>query len=171
MNKVGKEYKWYAIYTITNHEKSVCQDLEKNGIESYLPLVRSVKRWSDREKIIESPLFKSYVFVNVSCREYFKALIPKAALKYVCFDGTACPIPEEQIDSLRRIVNSNYPIQVIKKDFRHGQKVRIDYGPLKNCSGEIVRSCSKNRFLIKLEGIEYSIMVNIPSDSLQKVLI
>jgi transcription antitermination factor NusG len=57
--------KWYVLYTKPRWEKKVDKALLQKGIESYCPLNRVKRKWSDRIKTIEEPLFKSYVFVRV----------------------------------------------------------------------------------------------------------
>ena len=76
-------------------------ELEEKGIETYLPLKKELRVWSDRKKWVESPLFTSYVFVKVSDREYHEAVNSDWAVCYVCFESRAVPIPDSQIESLK----------------------------------------------------------------------
>ena len=102
MKVLKRNYRWYAIYTRSRSEKKLYKELLDKGVESYLPLKKELRVWSDRKKWVESPLFTSYVFVKVSEREYYDAISSHWAVRYVCFEGRAVPIPDSQIESLKK---------------------------------------------------------------------
>ena len=62
----NRNYKWYPVYTHPRAEKKAHQALSNKGIETYLPLRRQLKQWSDRKKWVDEPFIKSYLFVHIS---------------------------------------------------------------------------------------------------------
>src|SRR5947199_32320 len=71
---------WYSVYTRPRHEKHVLKELNEKHIEAFLPTYKVRRRWSDRYKIVEEPLFKNYLFVNVDYdRRYYDTLRPYGA--------------------------------------------------------------------------------------------
>jgi len=97
---------WYALYTRPRHEKRVSQELSKRNIEAFLPTYKVRRRWSDRYKVVEEPLFKNYLFVNVDFVRYHEMLRPYGAIKVVAFDGKPAQIPQNEIASIRQLVDS-----------------------------------------------------------------
>jgi transcription antitermination factor NusG len=95
-------YNWHALYTRSRHEKRVYDELIYDEIEAYLPLHTVIKQWSDRKKKVEEPMIRSYVFVKISEKEYYNVLNIPAAVRYVTFEGKAAPIPEWQIDVMKK---------------------------------------------------------------------
>jgi transcriptional antiterminator RfaH len=154
-------YKWYAIYTRLNHEKSVELSLKEKNIEAFLPKKKTLRIWSDRKKWIEEPLFRPYVFVQVSNKEYEKVLHTPSVLNYVCFEGKAAPIQEKEIDLIRRIVENNLAFEVSGTKYNSTQKVRLINGLFNGYTGEIMRKNGKLRLIVRIDQLSSSIMVDI----------
>src|ERR1700751_5933305 len=81
------ESRWYAAYTHARHEKRVDAQMRERGIESFLPLYRSVRRWKDRRKQLELPLFPGYVFVHMALRDRLQVLQLPGVVHFVSFHG------------------------------------------------------------------------------------
>ena len=79
------ETKWYAVYTRPRFEKQVVKALLDQGIEGYLPLIKTMRQWSDRKKMVEVPLFSSYVFVHINRSAYDQVLQTQGVVKYISF--------------------------------------------------------------------------------------
>jgi len=167
MLKLTKSYHWFALYCMSRHEKVVNADLTEDGYETYLPLVRVRRKWSDRYKWVEEPLFRSYVFVRVSSREYYKILHHRAVLKYVSFGGKPSVVRDYQMEALRRALGENVDFQVTSERFRPGQPVEVTAGPMCGCSGEIVRYAGKKSLLIRIGETGYSMTVQMPAAYLE----
>src|SRR6476660_9439244 len=90
---------WYAAYTFARHEKRVVQQLEERRIQSFLPTYRSVRRWKDRKKVLELPLFPSYVFVQMSANSRLQLLSLPGVLGLVCFQGKPAPVDSVEIEN------------------------------------------------------------------------
>src|SRR5438876_694608 len=95
------ETNWYAIYTRAHHEKRVSEQLCERSIEHFLPLYRSVRRWKDRRKELQLPLFPGYVFVKFALRERLRVLQIPSVVRLVSFGGDPAPLREEEIMGLR----------------------------------------------------------------------
>jgi transcription antitermination factor NusG len=160
--------KWYAIYTRSRSEKKVYCRLMESGVESFLPLYKTMRQWSDRKKLVEMPLLNSYVFTKLAIPSYELILQTEGAVKFVSFEGMPVPIPQKQIDNLILLINSRAEIEKTSRNFKPGQKVIVTLGPLKGLTGELVRTGNQNRFLMRIEHIRQNLLVNIPIDLLAK---
>jgi transcriptional antiterminator RfaH len=162
-----KNKNWYAIYTRPRAEKAIYKALVESGIETFLPLQKTLRQWSDRKKIVEVPLFSSYVFVFVGKKEYHLPLKVHGVVKYVGFEGKAVRIPQQQIDNLHLIVNSNADVEKSDLHFIEGQKVEVIMGSLKGLKGELVKYNQRNRVLVRIDHLDQNLLVNIPKNYLQ----
>lgn len=170
MTHINASYNWYALYTRSRYEKKVHHDLNRRGVESYLPLKVEKRKWSDRVKVIEEPLLRGYLFVKVSNKEYFDVLNNTGAVCYVAFDGKAASIPENQIQNLKAFVsNFNDQINVTREKLAKGTLVKIKRGLLKDIQGEIVEIRGKNRIVLRFERLGYCIHTDISMDEVEFV--
>ncbi len=152
MNSISlkKPYRWYAVYVKYKMEKKVYAELQRKGVEGYLPLKKERRQWSDRIKIIEEPLLWGYLFVRISNKEYYDVLVIPGALKYVCFEGKATPIPDEQIEELKLFMQyANESVTVTSEPIEKGDLVKVCSGPFKNLIGEVVEIRGKQRLVLR----------------------
>lgn len=161
--QIAIKKKWYALYTRARFEKKVNKRLQEQKIEAFLPLQKTLRQWSDRKKIVEVPLFSSYVFVNICKHEYDKVLKTDGVVGYIKFEGKAVDIPVEQINYLKKLINSDYEIESTDFPFLPGEQVEILIGPLKGLRGELIRKEQKSRFLVRMEHLNQNLLVKIPS--------
>lgn len=167
MLKLTKTYHWYVLYCMSRQEKTVHVQLSEDGFESYLPLQKVRHKWSDRFKWVEEPMFRSYVFVRISSREYFKVLQHPAALKYVSFGGKPTIVRENQMEALRRALGENVDFTITSDRFKPGQPVIVNAGPMCGFSGEIVRYAGKKSLLVRIGETGYSMVVQMPAAYLE----
>ncbi len=162
------KYEWYAVYTKVNAEKKILKNLEEQKIECYLPLIKSLRQWSDRKKWIEEPLFRSYVFVKVSHVEFFDVLAIPGVFSYVSFGGRAQPIPEFQIENVRKFVKQEEKEIILTREIiEQGLKAEVLSGPLKGVQGEVVQICGQYRMLIRIESMGCCIHANISKNEVK----
>lgn len=157
---IDSNYRWYPVYTRSRAEKKAYEELMQKGITSYLPLRKTLKQWSDRKKIIEEPLIKSYLFVYISAKEYAEVLITKGIARFLYFSGKIASMPDQQIYNLKLLLATDAELEVFNHDIRPGQKVLIKAGPFKDMIGEMVSIHNKQRIILRLENIGYSVDVN-----------
>ena len=163
------EKTWYAIYTRSRWEKKSAKLMEDSGYMVYLPLVKTLKQWSDRKKRVEIPLISGYVFVKVSEGDYYKILETPGVVCYVTFEGKAAPIRDSQIDAMRNAIEGNLKVEAVDDILETGQKVKIISGPMKGAEGEYVKIAHKTNFIINLSSIGFSLKVEINADDVVKV--
>lgn len=163
------EYRWYAIYTRPRAEKQVFQRLLETGIEAFLPLQRTFRKWSDRKKLIEKPLLSSYVFVNTNKKGFPKVYRTNGVVKFISFEGKPVSIPQKQIDNLRLLVNSDAEIEVTTEKFSQGDSVEVVSGSLIGLTGELIRIGTKNRVVVRIDKLEQNLLLKIPKSFLKKI--
>jgi transcription antitermination factor NusG len=115
---------WYALYTNPRSEKRAHAELISKGIDSYLPLQRTLKQWSDRKKWVEEPLFRSYLFVYIPQNQYFEVLNTPGVVRYVTFEGKAVPIPPKQIEAIKYFLSGQETLQEKNNDSHLGNHPR-----------------------------------------------
>ncbi len=157
---IDNAYKWYPIYTKSRAEKKAFQELQRKNITCYLPLRKELKQWSDRKKWVEEPLFKSYVFVYISSREYSEVLFTQGISRFVYFSGKIASMPQKQIDDLKLLLAGNDELEIIEHELEAGEKVLVNAGPFKGMIAELVSIKSKRSLVLKLEALGYAIQVN-----------
>jgi transcriptional antiterminator RfaH len=109
------------------------------------------------------------VFVHIYHREYLSVLQTTGSIKYVSFGGVPAKIPQNIIDNLKILISGRPEIEISKRKFRPGQKVRLAFGVLKDLFGEIVQCGRAKRFLIRIDGIGQNLLVKIPVNYLTDV--
>jgi len=154
------ELRWYAVYTSANHEKGVAEQLTCRSIEQFLPLYESIRRWKDRRKLLQLPLFPGYVFVRLALRNRLQILQIPGVVRIVGSNGAPTPLFDEEIESLRRALKNEIraePHPYLSK----GRRVRITAGPLAGRDAIVIRHKGKQRVVISTELIHRSIMLDI----------
>jgi transcriptional antiterminator RfaH len=160
-NKLNTDtFKWYPVYTHPRAEKKAYQALINKGLETYLPLHRQLKQWSDRKKWVEEPFIKSYLFVNIRERDQTEVLMTKGISRFIYFSGKIASMPNRQIDELKLLMASHYELEITEEALQPGEKIMIKAGPLKGLFGEIISYRSQKQLAIRLENLGYSIIIN-----------
>lgn len=160
---------WYAIYTKPRHEKMVHDLLSRDQFESFLPLVKTLKEWSDRKKWVEQVLFPSYLFVHVDQHQYLQVLKYQGVVRYVSFEGKAVAVPEKQIYAINKFVEGNHDDVNNLNNFSLDEKVEIVNGPMKGLQGEIVEFQGHKKVKIAIEAISQSVFLSIYDFNLKKI--
>lgn len=161
--------RWYAIYTKSRAEKKVEKDLKEKGIETYLPLQKKLRIWSDRRKTIEMPLFSGYVFVNINLvKERYFVLQTDNVVKFVSFSGEISEVKQNEIDTIKWILGENLPIEPTSTRFAKGQKVKVVFGDMKDLEGEVIRT-KKNKVLFRISSIQQNMLVEIPEHYIENI--
>ncbi|MBI5807245.1 MAG: UpxY family transcription antiterminator [Ignavibacteriales bacterium] len=167
--ETNNEKKWFALYTKPKHEFKAEEELRKLSIDCYLPTIIVKRRWKDRKKKIITPLFTSYIFIYATEIERRYSLALDSIIKTVCFQGKPAVIPEEQIESIRIMVNNNDDI-ILSDKIVKGAKVKITEGPFKDIVGVVINVNSENYLYISLDILNRSISVRLPIDSVYKIM-
>jgi transcriptional antiterminator RfaH len=157
---IDQNYRWYPVYTRSRAEKKANEELKRKGIQTYLPLKKAVKHWSDRKKIVEEPLIKSYLFAYISAREYAEVLMTNGVARFIYFSNQVAPIPDQQIHDLKLLLATDADLELIDYDIKPGESVLIKAGPFKGIIAELVSLQNKQRIILRLQNMGYSININ-----------
>lgn len=130
--------KWLAIYTRPRWEKKVNQLLTEKGFESYCPLNKVRRKWSDRVKIVEEPLFKSYVFVKATDEDRTEVRMTTGAINFVYWNGKPAVIREKEINAIKRFLNEYENVEARPVDVKVNQRVRITNGSFMDQEGKVL---------------------------------
>jgi transcriptional antiterminator RfaH len=163
------EDKWYALYTRPRAEKLVYQRLVEEGIETFLPLQKTYRMWSDRKKLVEKPLLSSYIFVKTNKKKFPRVYKVNGIVKFISFEGQPVSIPQKQIDNLRLLINSDAEIEVTTEKFAQGDNVEVVNGALIGLTGELIKIGSKNRVVVRIDRLDQNLILKIPLGFLKKV--
>lgn len=154
--------RWYAVYVKSRYEKKTSKLLEDKHIEIYLPLISRLKQWSDRKKMVEEPLFKSYFFVLTDLKNYFEILNTPGVVRFVCFEGKPVSVPDNQIVAVKEYVgeydNEGFEMP---DDLHEGQLVEVVHGQMKGLVGRLVSINGKQRIVINIEAVGQSLPISI----------
>ena len=170
MEKVNTSliYNWHAVYVKSRTEKKAQTELQFKEVETFLPLQRKLRQWSDRKKWVEMPLISGYLFVKICRKEYDSVLQSDYIVSYVRFEGVAAVIPENQIDYLKLMLKQdNLDIEIVRESFAPGQMIDVIAGPLIGLRGKLVRIKGKNKVAVELEQLGYSALVEILADDIR----
>jgi transcription antitermination factor NusG len=154
---------WYAVQTRARNEKAISERLQEQGLTTFLPLVTEVRRWSDRKKKVELPLFSCYVFVKLvagSNDERMRVCRTNGVFRIVSMRGEAIPIPDEQIEALRSVVSQQVP-WVEHPFLKIGQRVRIRGGSLEGVEGMLLSRNGDRTLIISVDAIQRSLAVRV----------
>ena len=143
--EIKKEARWYAAYTKPRNEKKVYDRLVAAGIETYLPLQRRLKQWSDRKKMVEEPLFRSYIFVKILHKDYYNVLNVFGVVRYITFEGKAVPIPDNQINLIKQLLEQDFEVESVEETLEPGMMVEVKLGSLIGLIGELVEHKGKKK--------------------------
>lgn len=161
--------RWYALHTRARHERVVENRLREVGIETFLPTVQEVHRWSDRKKKVEVPLFSCYVFMRSALTAQDRTHVYRvdSALGFVGGRG-GIPIPDEQIESVRTLLSQNTPWRS-HPFLKVGQRVRVLGGALDGVEGVFVSENGDHSLIISVDAIQRSLAVRIDGYDVEPV--
>lgn len=164
---IKKQKNWFAIYTKPRWEKKVNTRLLEKGVESWCPVQKRESQWSDRKKIIDDPLFKSYVFVHIADDERLAVLNTDGVLQFVHYLKKPAIIRDEEIELIRSyLLEKNVNITVDNlRHFNENNKVVIRKGVFMDTEGTVIRGGSKKVY-VRLESLEQIMIVEFPAEHL-----
>ena len=167
---IAEQPQWYAIRTRSRHEKMVADQLDKLGVENFLPLVKQSRQWSDRVKEVELPLFSGYTFVRVviSSSDRLRVLQTHGVAGFVGINCVGTAIPENQIADIRTLLASKVPFEE-QPYLRVGQRVRVKGGALDGVEGILAAQNGDRSLVISLEPIQRSLSVRVQGYTVEPI--
>ena len=151
---------WYAIWTRSRHEQVVLEQIGRQRMEAFLPTITRWSRWKDRKKKIDWPLFPGYCFARFDPKVRLTVLKCTGVVSIVSFDGELAPIPDHEIEGIKRLVESELrydPCPMI----REGAMVEVVSGPLRGVTGRLVRKGAHARLMLSVALIGQAVSVEV----------
>jgi transcription antitermination factor NusG len=169
-SSVQYAFNWYAIRTHSRAEKKVYERLNNLGYETFLPLVTSIKQWSDRKKKVTEPLIKSFVFLKTSNNKFSEILALSGVVNVLKYLGKPAIVRENEIDNLKILVNNSDNIKIVDPiSLLEGETVEVVRGPFKGLFATYINKAGKYRIIVEVEALQSFIEVNLPLNSIKKV--
>ena len=166
---INNKRSWYAVYVRSRHEKSVYSALLDKGIDASLPMMTVVRKWSDRKKKMQIPLFRGYVFVKIDVNiDNLNVLQTAGVVKFIGIRNKPSRIPDEQIHWMHMLVAESDTVRA-EKEIPVGQRVRVMIGPFKGIKGVVRRVGSRSRLVVLIESIMQAISIDIKPEYLEKI--
>ena len=158
-------YKWFAVYTKPRWEKKVVRLLVEKGIENYCPLNKVRRQWSDRVKLVEEPLFKSYVFVRVTDEERTAVRMTEGVINFVYWDGKPAIIKDKEILAIRQFLNDHENVELVKLEIKTDDRVKIVAGPFMDQEGKVIEVRNKTARVV-IDSLGYMLVADIDKGKL-----
>jgi transcriptional antiterminator RfaH len=152
---------WFALYTNPRAEKSVFSQLHMKEIEVFLPVQKVLKQYKRRKKKVEEVLFKSYIFVRISSARYFEVINTKGVVRFISFEGKPVPVPDNQIEIVKRLIKNEMVFDVEDSVFSKGDCVEVTDGILKGLKGILVNFKGSFKVAVALDTLNKSLILEI----------
>ncbi len=163
------DFGWYAAYTRPRYEKKAEKFMLDRGVTCYLPMIRTLRQWSDRKKWIDLPLFSSYIFVYSKPSELHRLLTVPGLIKFISFEGKPVEIPKEQIENIKWILSTEVVSQPLPEKIPPGAIVEIVKGPLRGLRAELVKYNNRMKIILRIDQLNKSIEIQIPENHVKQI--
>lgn len=154
---------WYVAYTKPRHEVRACNDLRDRNIDCFLPMAKKLCIWAGRKKYIDTPLFSSYLFINLeSSDNYFTSLGVQGILHYVRTGKEIARVKESTIQAIQLLIkDQRNKFEVSSEDLRSEKKLIIKDGPFTGYNCEMIEHNGEQKILVRIELIQRNILLSI----------
>lgn len=163
------ESKWFAFYTRSRFEKQIQQNLQKSKIQTFLPMTKVERVWSDRLKTVQVPLLPGYVFFKLPIQQLHQVSYHPGVVRVVSIEGKPCEIPEREISLLEKIAGSGLPVSNAG-GCKIGEKVQIIRGPLKGWEGSIAQVKGHSSVVFRVDSIQQMISVEVSINDISRAV-
>jgi transcription antitermination factor NusG len=162
---------WYAVHVRSRHEGKVYERLTSKGVETFSPVVEKLRKWKDRKKLVEFPLFPGYVFVHTTreTESLLSVLKVVGVVRLLCtLPGQPDSIPDDQIDALKKLVENKEALDPYPY-LNEGQRVRIQKGPLYGIEGILVQKLDKHILVLSVDVLQQGVALTISASDVEKI--
>jgi transcription antitermination factor NusG len=160
LTALGSQFPWYAVRVRSNAEKIVHEALTSKKYESFLPTYRSRRRWSDRIKESDAPLFPGYTFCRFDASKRLPILMTPGVVSIISSSQGPIEVDERELASVRSMILSGRLVSPWPF-LRQGQFVLVEQGPLTGVEGIIVRFKNQYRLVVSMSLLQRSVAVEI----------
>ena len=159
---------WFAIYTRHQHEKTIAQVLTAKGLQVFLPLYNSTRRWKDRSVQLSLPLFPCYLFLRGMVERRLQVVTTPGIVSILSVNGEPAVIPESEIEAVRKAIELGNRVEP-HPFLRTGDRVRVIAGPLQGVEGILIRKKNLYRLVLSVELLERSAAVEVDVSSVERI--
>jgi len=159
---------WIVVRSKPRSEKIAYAQLKEKGIEAYLPLLKERRKWSDRKKWVEFPLFSSYLFVKIEIKNSIFVLQTNGVSSLVKFGEEIAIVQDEVINAIRLAIDGGYQL-VPAEYFIAGNAVEVIEGPMRGVKGIVVQLKGKDRLVIKIDAIQQALSIDIDTRFIKNI--
>ena len=159
-SRIEPKSPWCAVYTRHQHEKTIAEILKAKGLEVFLPLYESTRRWKDRQKVLSLPLFPCYVFVRGAQERRLQVLTTPGVHMMISRGEKVATIPEEEIEAIRRTIDGQLSVEP-HPFLRCGERVRVIRGSLEGVEGILTRKKNLYRLVLSVDMLAQAVSVEI----------
>ncbi len=157
---------WHVVYVRSRWEKKVHESLKEISLETFLPLAKTIKQWSDRKKVVLKPLLPSYVFVNLnSPMEFHKTLSVDGVCSFIRFGKEYAKVTDKEINNLRSLVEDKniMDLQTENNLPKIGDKRIISFGSLEGIECEVIKVNNSNKIVVRIDSLQQNIIATVPT--------
>lgn len=155
-------FSWFALNTRLRYEEFVAKHLSSKGYEILLPIYQTRRRWSDRIKKLELPLFPGYLFCRFDCMNRLPILTTPGMIQIVGFGKTPVPVDDAEIAAIQRAVGSDLDREPWPY-LQVGEKVRVECGSLRGVEGILLNIKGGHRLILSVTLLQRSVAVEVSS--------
>ena len=159
---------WIVVRSKPRSEKIAYAQLIVRGIEAYLPLLKERRKWSDRKKWVEFPLFSSYLFARVEIKNSIFVLQTHGVSSLVKFGEEIAIVQDEVITAIKLAIDGGYQL-VPAEYFSAGNAVEVIEGPMAGVKGIVVKLKGKDRLVIKIDAIQQALSIDIDTSFIKNI--
>lgn len=160
------EFPWYAVRVKARFERVVFEHLTGKGLRCFLPLYRERRRWSDRMKLVELPLFPGYVFCSLDIQRRLPVLQTPGVMHFVSFNNEPAPVDPLEIRNLQTATSAGVPLAPWPF-LREGQRVEVVRGPMRGLTGILLKIRDEFRVIISVTLLMRSVAVEIDREAIR----
>jgi transcription antitermination factor NusG len=160
MQEISESYPWYAIQVRPRYERIIASTLLEKGYEGFLPLYRCRRRWSDRIKELEMPLFSGYMFCRLDITRRLPVLKTPGVIRFIGIGKEPLPVDEQEMSAIISIVSVQMNMEP-HPYLQVGQRVRIDHGTLAGVEGIVQLARKPARLVVSVSLLQRSVAVEI----------
>jgi transcription termination/antitermination protein NusG len=160
---------WFALFVRTKHERTIQQILTDKGYEAYVPSLTVQRKWADRLKVVEVPLFPNYVFCRFNSKDRFPVVSTPEVYSVVGSGKSPLPIPDEEIHAIKRVVQSGAHVQSANAPLEAGELVTVISGPLTGLNGTVVRVKNSWCLVVTVTLLQRGVATEISRDAVRVI--
>lgn len=154
-----KMMNWYVLYTKPKWEKKVAERLNEIGVVTYCPLITKVSQWSDRKKVVNVPLFNSYIFVQIDEKNRNQVFEVVGIIRYLFWLGKPAVVKDFEIEAIKEWLSNSDIFDVVVDVWKKGDKIVLESGPFISQSA-VIQEVKQNYYILILESLGCVLKVN-----------